>query len=51
MYHDSETKQVTELEIEEVYLRCGKIQENGQVPNVVKDGFFSRKSTLKTVLE
>ena len=46
MFHDSENRMVTELEIEEVYLKCGRIQENGKVPPLVKDGFFSRKSTL-----
>ena len=42
---------VSELEIEEVFLKCGRILENGKVPNQVKDGFFSRKSTLNSVLE
>ena len=51
MHHDRELKQVTELEIEQVYLRCGKIQENGTAPPTFKDGFFSRKMPLREVRE
>ena len=32
MHHDREARQITELEIEQVYLKCGKIQENGTAP-------------------
>ena len=51
MHHDREARQITELEIEQVYLKCGKIQENGSAPQTYKDGFFSRKMPLREVLE
>ena len=51
MYQNRSTKQVTEIEMEEINLRGGRIDDTGQPPNRQQEWYFSRKSTLGFVLE
>ena len=38
---------VRELEIDEVFIKCGRIRDDGKIPtNTLRDGAFSRKSLI-----
>ena len=39
-----------ELEIDEVFIKCGRIRDDGKIPsNTLRDGAFSRKSLISYV--
>lgn len=42
---------VRELEVDEIFIKCGRIQDSGKIPSSsLRDGAFSRKSTLRFVM-
>ena len=43
---------VHELEVDEVFIKCGRIRDDGKIPtNTLRDGAFSRKSLISYVQE
>lgn len=42
---------VKELEVDEINLKCGRIDDNGRIPTQLRDGFFSRKHTMKFLMD
>ena len=44
---------VIEFEIDEIYLKCGRVRDDGKFPTVssMRDGVFSRKASVKYVME
>ena len=41
---------VKELEVDEIFVKCGRIQDDGKIPNGnLRDGAFSRKAKLSYV--
>jgi len=44
-------KVVRELEVERVLINYGVIQEDGTLPKETREGYFSRKTPLKSLLD
>ena len=43
---------VRELEVDEIFIKCGRIRDDGKIPaNTLRDGAFSRKSLISYVQE
>ena len=43
---------VRELEVDEVFIKCGRIRDDGKIPTMpLRDGAFSRKSMVSYVQE
>lgn len=44
---DEANGQVRELEVDEIFIKCGRISDDGKVPVVgLRDGAFSRKALV-----
>jgi len=44
---DEANGQVRELEVDEIFIKCGRIRDDGKLPEAgLKDGAFSRKAIL-----